>query len=250
LNDLDQLWLAPPKSGEECGGGLASCLQTCLVFEQPKKDKKEKRGFIFTAGQYKSEDVIFYSRIKLHEEDLVICADGGYDTVKLMGLTPHVVIGDMDSVKSEVPATVNKRIYPENKDKTDLGLCIDYALQAGCTQIFLLGAFGGRIDHSIGALFSMRYIVEQGAECMLLTSQSRVYLIKDRVVVPKNGAAKLSLIPLTDTVEGVTTKNLWYPLENATLKQESSLGISNEFAAETAEITLTKGLLFVICEQE
>ena len=60
----------------------------------------------------------------------------------------------------------------------------------------------------------------------------------------------ISLMPCSEIVRGVTTSGLKYPLENATLLQSSSYGISNEFYNNTAKITIKEGLLFVICTAE
>jgi len=206
------------------------------------------RAWIFGAVDARAEDVLFYKRLKFGKDDLIICADGGYNTASLIGITPNVVIGDMDSVRGKIPDSVQRIIYPKQKEKTDMHLCIDYALDMGCAEIILLCAFGGRIDHSLASIFSLRYIVEKGAEGMLLTKRSKVFSIKDETTVSRGEYSKISLLPLTDKALGVTTEGLQYPLENATLYQTQNLGISNAFCGSSASVKLTEGILCVICE--
>jgi len=114
----------------------------------------------------------------------------------------------------------------------------------------LLSAFGGRIDHSLASVMSLKYIMEKGAEGMLLTKKSRVFLIDGKATIKRSIYSKISLIPLTGTVTGVTTTGLQYPLENATLVQSANLGISNAFCTNEATIELKAGILCVVCESE
>lgn len=210
----------------------------------------KRRAWIYAAGNPRVDDIAFYKRLKHKGEDLVICADGGYDVAQLIGVTPDVIIGDMDSIVARIPKSIQTIVHPKKKDKTDLQLCVDYAIEQGCDEIILLGAFGGRIDHSLGAIIMLRYILEMGAEGMLLTKHSKVCLIKDRAELSRGYCTNISLIPLTDKVEGVTTTGLLYPLENATLHQVDNLGISNEFFGSAATIEIKSGLLYIICETE
>ncbi len=208
------------------------------------------RAFIFAAGEYKADDLKFYKRIKFHEDDLIICADGGYDTLAILGIKPDVVIGDLDSVRTTIPPQIKTVKYPVEKDKTDLEICIDYAAECGCASLLVLGALGGRADHNLGAFYAMRYAHENGMEPMILGAHTRVYLVDDYLRLSRESFDYISLIPCTDKVSGVTTSGLKYNLENAVLHQSSSLGISNEFYNNTAHIKIEKGLLFVICLEE
>ena len=206
------------------------------------------RAWIFGACETRADDAMFYRRLKFGRDDLIICADGGYNIAVLLGITPNIVIGDMDSVKGAVPNNIKKIVHPKNKDKTDLHLCIDYALEQGCNEIILLCAFGGRIDHSLASIMSLRYIMENDAEGMLLTKHSKVFLINGKTEIKRGDYSKISLIPITETAEGVTTKGLKYPLENATLYQTANLGISNAFFSREATVDITDGILCIVCE--
>jgi len=62
-----------------------------------------RRAFIYAAGSYSYDDVSLYSRIKYNDDDLIICADGGYNLINEVGIKPHVIIGDMDSVSGRLP---------------------------------------------------------------------------------------------------------------------------------------------------
>ncbi|MDR0405807.1 MAG: thiamine diphosphokinase [Clostridiales bacterium] len=208
------------------------------------------RAWIFCAAKVSAEEAIFCRRLKFGKDDMIRCADGGNNTAAAIGVTPNIVIGDMDSVKGTLPPTVRRAVHPRNKDKTDLDLCIDYALGIGCTEIILLCANGGRIDHSLAALISLRRITEAGAEGMLLTKRGKVFMIRGKTSVKRGEYSKISLIPVTDTVKGVTTEGLQYALENATLRQTDNLGVSNAFSTVEASVDVKEGILCIVCETE
>lgn len=210
----------------------------------------KKRAFIFAAGVYTDDDLYFIKRIKMSDEDVVICADGGYKAAKILFKKPNVYIGDRDSYSGPVDKEVLTFIHPVQKDKTDLHLSIDYALEQGCDEIILLGVTGGRADHTLNAFNMLGYIASNGADGVILSCKRRIYLVKDKIKLPKDKFTKISIIPMTIKAEGVSTRGLLYPLENASLSMFDSLGMSNEFVDDYAEITLKKGAVYVICEEE
>lgn len=209
-----------------------------------------RRAFIYAAGEYKPGDIKLFKRIRLKDDDLIICADGGYDALAFTNIIPDVIIGDFDSIQSSVPSDINVINYPSEKDKTDLEICIDYAVEKGCDTVFMMGVLGGRPDHTLGAYFAMRYAVEKGLCPMILNANSRIYLVDSDIELNRENFKYISLMPCSEKVKGVSTSGLKYPLENATLMQSSSYGISNEFYNNTAKITIKEGLLFVICTAE
>ncbi len=56
--------------------------------------------------------------------DFIICADGGTRHTLALGLIPHIIIGDLDSLPEDFqPATETQIIkFPADKNETDLEL--------------------------------------------------------------------------------------------------------------------------------
>ena len=100
-----------------------------------------KRCFIFAAGTF------FGLRERPDmPDDLVIAADAGYETCRTAGITPDVILGDFDSM--DAPAQGPGVIHlPVEKDDTDTGHAITYALAHGFRTLVLTCALGGRLDH-------------------------------------------------------------------------------------------------------
>ena len=84
---------------------------------------------------------------------LLIAADGGARYLAAMGLIPHAVIGDMDSIDGKLPGGEEGAeviAFPRDKDQSDAELAVRWAVKQGAGHILLLGAWGGRPDHAIG----------------------------------------------------------------------------------------------------
>ena len=81
----------------------------------------------------------------LNAVDLIIAADGGTRHVTKLGRMPDLVIGDLDSLEDEQrqrleAAGVQIRVFPANKDKSDLELALLHAKDQGASQVTMLAA--------------------------------------------------------------------------------------------------------------
>ena len=111
-----------------------------------------QRITIFANGQLPDREK---ARSLLKRDDYIICADGGTRHALSLGLTPHLVIGDMDSIETGQwreleKAGVSIELFPGDKNETDLELAINRAVELGPKQILIIGALGGRLDQMLG----------------------------------------------------------------------------------------------------
>ncbi|MGB4164441.1 MAG: hypothetical protein WBK72_08370, partial [Bacillota bacterium] len=63
----------------------------------------------------------------------VICADRGFEHARLLGLTPDLVVGDLDSMSAAAKSDAGGlasglEIYPEAKESTDTEIAVDRAV--------------------------------------------------------------------------------------------------------------------------
>ncbi|MCX8026222.1 MAG: thiamine diphosphokinase, partial [Thermanaerothrix sp.] len=96
-----------------------------------------QRAVIFANGELADGEAV---RSWLRPTDYLIAADGGLRHVQALGLQPHLVIGDLDSLSAEQvtalqTAGVQIERHPAEKDETDLELAIQYALRQGFKQM-------------------------------------------------------------------------------------------------------------------
>lgn len=161
------------------------------------------------------------------------CADGGYAHIDKLGLHADVVLGDFDSFdRAKLNAHDNVIAFPVRKDFTDSEIAVQYAIEQGFTDITLLGALGGRLDHALGNLHLLAYAYRCGAVATVIDADTQAwYETTGRQVRGKRGDI-LSIVPLVPRGR-YTLRGLEYPLEDAPLPLT---GISNIFAADLAEV--------------
>jgi thiamine pyrophosphokinase len=183
--------------------------------------------------------------------DLLLAADGGALALMQAGLLPHTVIGDLDSLDDASQAALIKRgvelqRFPRAKDETDLELALLLAAARGATAIDVLGALGGRWDHSLANVALLAHPALQGRRVRLLSDRQELFLVRDEAILAGKAGDTISLLPLTAEARGITTRGLLYQLEDATLHYERARGVSNVLIAPPGHITLREGLLLVV----
>ena len=181
--------------------------------------------------------------------DHILCADAGWLLARQLGVRPDLVIGDFDS--SNAPADWPVRRMPAEKDDSDTMLCIKRGLALGYEDFLIVGGFGGREDHTLANLQALHYAARRGVRAVMRDGESWAAAIVDGAATVRRDAAgdgpvKLSVFALTDRCEGVAIRGAKWTLEGATLTNAFPLGLSNEFAAPEAEISVENGALLVI----
>jgi thiamine pyrophosphokinase len=192
-------------------------------------------------------------RARLRPTDRIFCADGGTRHALALGLTPEVIVGDLDSLAPETvlqmeTAGVTIHRHPADKDYTDLELALELAVSEKPDEILLVTALGGRLDQTLGNLLlltrqeyaSVRLTVADGPQWATLLRGPKA------VTISGQPGDTLSLIPLTVTVEGVDITGVKWPLVNATLSLGSTLTISNALAEQQATVNIGEGMVLLI----
>ncbi|GAB4123321.1 MAG: thiamine diphosphokinase [Roseiflexaceae bacterium] len=183
--------------------------------------------------------------------DLLIAADGGALPLIECNLLPHLVIGDLDSLDHSAQAMLEARgvvlqRYPRAKDETDLELALLYAAEQCPHTIDIIGALGGRWDHTLANVAMLAMPELYGIRVRLLAERQILTLVRDSAELYGQRGDTLSLIPLTAAVEGITTHGLLYPLADSTLSYERARGISNVLLDIPGRVSIRSGLLLVV----
>lgn len=206
------------------------------------------RLVIFANGRFPA-----YSFIQelLQPGDRIICADGGAARALSLGLTPSLVVGDMDSLAPEARRELESRgasfeVHPAAKDQSDLELAMLKALELHPGEIIILGALGDRFDHAHANVMLLGLALERGIPARIVDETHEIRIFDQELVLEGNPGDCLSLFTLGPSAAGVTTAGLKYPLNGETLYRGSTRGLSNEFAASRARITAASGPLLAI----
>lgn len=179
-------------------------------------------------------------------EDLLMAADGGLAAVDAMGLVPHLVIGDFDSLGS-VPDRPNTVVLPREKDVTDMHAAIDLGLERGYTRFVLYGGTGGRLAHTLANLQLLDYLAQKGCRGFLAGDGTVATAVHNGTLTfPARMRGYLSLFCNSGTARGVTLSGLKYELSDAALTGSFPLGVSNEFIGVPARVSVADGTLLVL----
>jgi len=185
---------------------------------------------------------------------LVVAADGGARLAGPLGVAIDRWVGDGDSLPAAAleelrAAGIPVELVAAEKDETDTELALRAALDAGATDVVILGAFGGpRLDHALANASLLAHPSLAGRQAQLLDRGSRVRLLRAPATLALDGRAGdlVSLIPFGVDANGVTTDGLRYPLRAETLVLGTARGVSNVRVGEHATVTVGDGAVLVV----
>ena len=185
----------------------------------------------------------------LQKEDFIIAADGGLAHTQQLGIVPHEILGDFDSL-GHVPEGAN--VFPVEKDDTDAMLAVRRGLSLGYREFVLYGSLDGpRLDHTVANFQTLQFLADQGAAGFLAGTGYLVTVVKDGTLVfPAGCAGTVSVFCQGKDAEGVTLEGLYYPLKDGRLTAGFPLGVSNHFTGKKAEISVRNGSLLVLWDKK
>ncbi|MGV8904982.1 MAG: thiamine diphosphokinase [Acetobacterium sp.] len=202
---------------------------------------------IFTNGFYGEPD--FYKEyLKKFKAPYIICADGGANFTRKIGLMPNMILGDMDSISDETLSYYKDteiRRYPVCKDETDTALAISHAIEIGATEVIIFGALGTRMDHSLGNIYLLTRFLKPGIQGMIVNEKNVIFLVENKKTLNLPIGTVISLLPLGGEVEGLNIEGFKYPIANGKMTLENPYGISNVVIGKQQMISLKKGILLV-----
>ena len=191
-------------------------------------------------------------RRSLAGADLVIAADGGADWLATVGVSPHRIVGDLDSAS---PDTVRRMAdagalverHPPDKDASDLELSLGTAAAAGADEVVILGALGGELDHLAANVLLLGSDLAAG-ETSLVHDRTTARMLSGpgRIEIRVPPGSRVSLLAVGVPAEGVTTSGMQWPLANDRLEPGSSRGLANVVLEAPATVTIARGRLLVI----
>ncbi len=210
-----------------------------------------KPALIFANGDLNDGPAVRMALASM-SDPLVIAADGGARNALACDLSPHLIIGDFDSL---TPAELrmfaangaNIQRHPPEKDETDLELVLLTAAEQDCDPIRVIGGIGDRLDQTLGNVYLLGLPALRGRDCRMVAGKQTAWLIyPGESTITGTPGDTLSLIPISDAALGITTYNLQYPLRGETLRFGPARGISNVFTETSARITFDDGILLLV----
>lgn len=185
---------------------------------------------------------------------LVVAADSGVDFAYALGLHVDVAVGDFDSVspqglqRAEDDGARIER-HPSEKDQTDLELALGEALQLGATDVVVLGAGGGRLDHLLANVLLLASPAYRRCRIRAIAGSARVYVVHGGApateLVAEVGEL-VTLLAVGGPASGITTSGLQYALHGEALAAGTTRGVSNVVESTPATVGLEDGALLAV----
>jgi thiamine pyrophosphokinase len=179
----------------------------------------------------------------------VIAADSGLDQARELGLTVHLLVGDLDSASPsalEWAAGVPTERHPVDKDATDLELALMAAARLDPVRVVVAGGAGGRLDHLLANAMLLCAPRFAGFQMEWVTAESRAHVVNATTRLHGSAGETVSLIPVGGAARGVATRGLRWTLAGQTLEPGTTLGVSNQMTGPVATISLEEGTLLVV----
>lgn len=203
---------------------------------------------VITNGVIESTD---YLDNLVEKHETIVCADGAVRYLRSIQRLPSYVIGDMDSINNEDLRWIKDHdvpviVFDTKKNYTDTELAIRYALEKGSSIITLTGALGGRIDHSLGNLYLLVLMAEQGCDGIIVEKNTEVRLITKCVSLNWKIGETISFLPISKDVQEVTLTGFEYPLSKETLYLGHTRSISNIVSDSNQTVEVGSGMLLAI----
>ncbi len=177
----------------------------------------------------------------------VIACDRGYDYALRCGVRPDLVVSDFDSGESAVPRDVPLLRFPTVKDDTDTMIAVRWACENGFREAELVCALGGRLDHLLANIQTAVFALEHGLRLSITGPDTLILALRDGgMTLPKREGWSLSVFAVSDECRGVRIRGTKYELEDAVLTNGFPLGVSNEWRADEASVSVAQGILLIV----
>jgi len=234
-------WVMPAE-----GGGIVSSSP------QAERQTRHRRSqvIVLTGG----DEVLAGHTPPLPDEAVVIAADSGLAAAATLHLDVDRVVGDMDSVDAtalgaaqEAGAVIER--HPADKDRTDLAIALDAALEHAPQRIVVVGGHGGRLDHLLANALLLASPEYGDVEVVAHMGGATVTVVRASAAAADLSGVPgelVSLLPAHGPARGVTTTGLRFALDREDLLPGSSRGVSNVFTATHATVHVDGGLLLAV----
>ncbi len=147
----------------------------------------------------------------------VICCDGAARNLALMGMEPHCIVGDCDSIDPETRRRFADRIVRiAEQESNDLTKCMRHAQALGFDDVVILGATGLREDHTLGNVSLLASYCRMFGRVAMISDFGEFHAISRTTTFETVAGQQISLFALPP-VAALTSHGLLYPLRRRRL---------------------------------
>lgn len=228
-------------SYDELDGGGAAC---------PIFPRKGARAVVLCGGPPPGPGILEYW---LSGADLFACTDAAGYPYDRLPRRPDLVIGDFDDLAGRIISGRDgpRLLHVDEQETTDSEKALSYLADQGITEAVLVGAIGGRLDHSLHNTFLLERFADRLRLALAGDLDDGVRLAPQQTVSwSLDPGTRFSILPLLGTSRGVTIEGAAYPLLRADLGPQGPSAISNRVLLDPLLIRAGDGPLLVLVERE
>lgn len=140
-----------------------------------------KNYLIVANGNFLVEEIICEAAL----DKIIVGVDGAALKLLRLGIKPHVILGDFDSLQSpyQQPQSDITTIHLPDQNHPDLVKAIRYCDGEGASSITIICALGGRLDHQESVLRALRTEYKKDRPITLHSDQQSICFAKDETIV-------------------------------------------------------------------
>jgi thiamine pyrophosphokinase len=213
----------------------------------PSPEHPPLRALLICNGEQPSRP---FARRLARRSHFIVAADGGANGARKLGITPDLIIGDLDSVTRATRKFFSSTfvIRVARQDNTDMEKALDYIVAGSLAQeVMIIGATGRRIDHTLGNLAVLANYTRR-LRTIACGNGWHAFPVRSGEQVHASVGTTVSLIPFGDC-RGVTLRGLKYPLRNAPVRA-AQIAVSNVVKHSPFTISLRQGKMLAVVLEE
>ena len=212
------------------------------------------RTVIISGGRIERDFALSFLENETFEQ--FIAVDNGLRFCYDNQIKPTWIVGDFDTAAPELveyyqtQTDIPIRRFNPVKDSTDSQIAIELALELGSSEITILGATGGRLDHFLSIVQNLKTAWEKKIPAYIVDSRNLITIpVETSFEIRKEEqfGKYVSFFPLEKEVASITLEGFAYPLDHHYLPNTSGgLCVSNEIVEETAHVSYEGGILLMV----
>lgn len=210
-------------------------------------------------GSSPETDISVISHL-MHIDDYIICADGGYIFAEMLGIDPDLIVGDFDSSKKPENCSSEIISLPTRKDDTDMFYAVKEGIKRGCTEFIMVGATGGRLDHTYANFCALKYIADREIPGCIVDAKNEIHILNslfnnnqtesmiNSLTIQNKVGYGFGIFPFGCAKCTVSLSGFEYNVNKAELTSDFPLGVSNRVINESAKVYVHSGCAIIILE--
>lgn len=174
----------------------------------------------------------------------IICCDGAADKLLAFGIMPNIVIGDLDSISPDTREQLKERLIKvEEQESNDLAKAFSYCMSQGLQDVCILGATGGREDHTLGNISLLADFAKLMPNIKMFTDHGIFFVAQESGAFSSFAGQQISIFSFDPEIK-ISSAGLKYPLNSLQLRRwwQASL---NEASGDSFSLDFSGGTLII-----